>query len=224
MRLPRRSLLAAPLLLATPPLATGARAMTMAMLEPGRNSELGFTPLPLERLAFRAAGVSGAIALPAQRSRLVTVLPIAARQVAVVAFGADPPGAPARLDLAAFIGWDGFRLRVLALEVLDWRDGRGGTLDSRILATGDRTGFSIIRDAAAPRGTRLWRREHWTDMLAWQAGAPLADDPPRPPLAGTWQAALAPRRAAVAARLATPCQDIADDLIRLLAPASLPTG
>ena len=214
MALPRRALLAAVLLPALP--------APVAALRPDLRSQLRFSPLPQERLAFRASGLTGAVTLPAARARLLALLPIAARQVAVLAFGADPPGSAARLDLAAFVGWDGAGLRVLALEVLGWANGHGGVLASRFAATGDRTGFALVRDAAAPRGAGTWRREHWTDMLAWGVGATLVDAPLRPPLAGTWQAQLGVMRAAVAARLASPCADIGEDLTSLLAPADLP--
>ena len=216
MLITRRALLAAPL----PP---APRVAATAMLQPGTATDLSFLPLPQERLGLRASGL-GVVTLPAARAHLTALLPIAGRQVAVVAFGADPPASPARLDLAAFIGWDGACLRVLALEVLLWQAEGGGVLSSRFAATGERARFTLSRDAGAPRGARPWLREHWTDMLAWRDGAALADAPPRPPLAGTWQARLAAARARVAARLAAPCRDVAEDLIGLLAPAALPPG
>jgi hypothetical protein len=220
MPLSRRALLAAPLLgVAAPP--GPARS---AMFRPNIASALGFTPLPLERLAFRAAGLDPAITLPAARARLAALLPIAARQVAVLAFAADPPAPPAKLDLGAIVGWDGARLRVLALEVLRWEAPGGGWLDTRITATGDRARLLLHRDAAAPRGARPWQRESWTDSLAWRDGAALADAPVRTALPQTWQARLSAVRARVAARLAAPCQDVAEDVIRLIAPADLPPG
>jgi hypothetical protein len=221
MLVTRRALLAAPLLPAPPLPATKAAAT--AMLRPGVGTDLSFFPLPQERLGLRAPGL-GVVTLPAARAHLMALLPIAGRQVAVVAFGADPPASLARLDLAAFVGWDGACLRVLALEVLLWQAEGGGVLSGRFAATGDRTRFALTRDAGAPRGARPWLREHWTDMLAWHDGAALADAPPRPPLAGTWQARLATTRARVAARLAAPCADVAEGLIGLLAPADLPPG
>jgi hypothetical protein len=184
----------------------------------------GFIPLPLERLAFRVEGLDPAISLPAARARIAALLPIAARQVAVLAFAADPPDRQAKLDLGAIVGWDGARLRVLALEVLRWEVLGGFWLGTRITATADRTRLMLRRDAAAPRGARPWHRESWTDLLAWRDAAALADTPARAPLAGTWQARLAAVRARVAARLAEPCQDVAEDVIRLIAPSDLPPG
>jgi hypothetical protein len=217
MHVRRRTLLAA--LLGAP-----AARVDFAMLRPRVASAIGFVPLPRERVAFRAAGLDPSITLPAPRARLAGLLPIAERQVAMLAFGADPPGSPARLDLVAIVGWDGAGLRVLALEVLGWQAADGGSLATRFAATGDRTRLLLTSDAAAPRGARPWRREHWTDLLAWREGSALADAPVRPPAPDTWQARLASVRGAVAARLAAPCSDIAEDTIGLLAAADLPRG
>lgn len=217
----RRVLLAAALLGAS---ATPAAAAQFATLCPGVASAIGFAPLPRERLAFRAAGLEPSISLPAPRARVVGLLPIAGRQVALLAFGADPPDTAARLDLAALVGWDGAQLRVMALEVLTWQLPGGARLDTRFAATGERTRLTLTRECAAPRGARRWRREGWIDLLAWQDGGALRDDPARTPVADTWQAQLARLRAAVAARLAAPCGDVAEDLIRLLAPEALPPG
>lgn len=219
MSLRRRALLAAALI-AGP--TSAARAGSFAMLRPQVASEIGFAPLPRERLAFRAAGLEPTIDLPAPRARIAALLPIAGRQVAVLAFGADPPASPARLDLAAVVGWDGAVLRVLALEVLNWRAPSGGWLATRFAAAGDRERLLLTREAAAPRGIRPWMREHWIDMLAWQDGSALLNSPPRPPVAGTWQSRLAAMRLRVAARLTSPCRDVAEDLIALLAPERLP--
>ena len=195
-----------------------------ATLHPGIASELGFAPLPQERLAFRAAGLAPAITLPGARARLAALLPIAGRQVAVLAFAADPASGAGQLDLAAIVGWDGAGLRVLAIEVVRWQAPGGGWLGTRVLATADRTRLLLQRDAAAPRGLRPWQRESWTDLLAWRDGAALADAPAQPPLPQTWQARLAVVRARVASRLATPCADVAEDVIGLISPADLPPG
>jgi hypothetical protein len=215
MQFPRRALLATPLLLAS------AWPAAAAMLQPGVATGLNFVPLPRERVALRAEHL-GCVSVPALRSRVLALLPVAARQMVVLAFGADPPGTQGHLDLAAFIGWDGAYLRVLALEVLTWHSAMGAVLDTRIAANPERTGVVLHRDTAAPLGATLWQREHWIDRLSWRERAPLADTPTRPPLPGTAQAQLALPRAAVAARLLAPCQTVADDLLGLFSPPALP--
>ncbi len=210
MRLTRRALVAAPLFGVPMP---EAHVGATARLRPGTISDIGFLPLPRERVAFRASGLAPVVTLPAARVHRAALLPIADRQIAVLAFAADPSAA-ARLDLGAFVGWDSGGLRVLALEVLLWRAANGGGFATRVSATGDRTRLLLLRDAAAPfdGGTR-WRRESWTDLLAWKTGEALADAPTRTPLAGTFQA-----------RLARPCTDVGEDLVALIASDGLPPG
>jgi hypothetical protein len=219
MPLARRALFAAPFALLPPAPARAASAV----LRPGQPSAIGFVPLPDERVGFSATGLGRAVTLPAPRARLATLVPMADRTLALLTFGADPPRSQARLDLAALVGWDGAMLRVLGLEVLFWQLApRCAWLGTRIFATPDRSLVLLQRDAGAPRGNRPWQREHWIDRLAWQDGGPLADAPVRPPLPQTWQARLAAVRARVAARLVTPCQDIGEDVLALIAPADLP--
>jgi len=219
MILSRRALLATPLLLGT--LSVPARAADIAMLRPGLRSALGLTPLLPDRASFRAAGLAPEITLPASRARAVAVLPIAGREIVLLGFGADP-SASAPLELGAFVGWDGSRLRVLALEVLSWRPANGGVLSTRVKASGDRTRLMLLRGATLPVGRTRWRREYWIDMLAWREGEALADAPVRVPPPETWQALLAHTRIRVAARLAAPCSAVAEDLTGLFAPDSLP--
>lgn len=218
MVITRRALFAAPLLAAPAPVPPPAPE---AALRPGTRSGLTFTPLPHERLAFHAAGLAPAIALPAPRARLAGLLPLAGRQVAMLAFAADPSAA-SRLDLMALVGWDGARLRVLALEVLRWQAPDGAALDTRVRASSDRMRVELRRDAGAPRGGRPWLRESWIDLLAWQEGGPLRDAPRRAPVPGTFQSRLAAARARLAIRLALPCEDIGEDVLALIAPADLP--
>ena len=218
MTLSRRALLAIPLLGAR---AAPASAAEVATLRPGSRSVIGITRLPDQRLAFRASGLGPAITLPATQAGHATLLPIADRQIVLLVFTIASV-APARLDLGAFVGWDGARLRVLALEALLWRTPDGGGFSTRARASGDRTRLLLLRDAGAPRGARPWMRESWTDMLAWRGGGSLADAPARVPPPGTWQARLAALRARVAARLEEPRAAITDDLVALFTPGALP--
>jgi hypothetical protein len=218
MSLSRRAVLASPLLAAQ---ATRAHAADMAMLRPGTPAAVGLLPLAQGRMAFTAAGLLPAITLPSSRAHGVTLLPIAGRQVVVLGFGADPAAATP-LDLGAIVGWDGLRLRVLALELLTWRAANGGTLTTRLKASGDRTRLMLLREASLPIGATRWRREHWIDLLAWRDGQALADAPVRVPPPDTWQARLERVRAQVAARLVEPCATIGMDLTALFAPELLP--
>jgi len=218
MSLSRRALLTAPLL--ARPLSR-ARAGESAMLRPGQSCATDFMPLPRERVAFRAEGLAPMIVLPAARARLAALLPMAGRQIAVLGFAADP-SETARLDLGAFVGWDGARLRVLALEPLRWCAGDGSGFNTRLYATGDRTRFYLRRDGAAPIDRMRWRRESWTDLLAWRDGETLADAPARVPPPETWQARLSALRARVAARLERPCDSIGEELLALFRPDALP--
>jgi hypothetical protein len=220
MSWPRRALLLTPLLGLA---GASARADETATLRPGTLSPIGFTRLPQQRLAFHADGLDPAITLPRARARRAALLPIAGRQIVVVAFAADPDET-ARLDVGAFVGWDGARLRVLALEVLRWQIAAGGGFSTRLYASADRTRLILRRDASLPRGPTRWRRESWTDFLVWRDGEALADAPIRVPPLGTWQARLAEVRARVAARLVRPCDTIDEDLLALFAPDALPPG
>ena len=84
--------------------------------------------------------------------------------------------------------------KVLALELLAWRGADGSRLLTRLSTVPDRLRLRLERMASAKHG-HGYRHEEWTDYLAWQAEAPMADAPVRPVLAGTWQASLAAQRA-----------------------------
>ncbi len=226
MTLARRSVLLAFLLAPARLQAAPARAR----LRPDLASAIGFAPLPRERVAFRATGLPGGVILPVARAAIRAVLPLAGREVALLSFAADPSPGPlpqGQLDLAAIVGWDGAALRLLALEILTWQAASGhdaalgARLTTRIAATGDRTRLRLERDAAASRGNLTARRESWTDLLAWHAGAALADAPQRPPLAGTWQQRLAVARSDMIAFLAHPCDAATEDVLALCGPPDL---
>ena len=134
------------------------------------------------------------IAVPAGRGRKLAQFPLGGTTAAALAFAADLP--EGTRDLVAVVG-EG---RVLALEVLDWQGEDGSRLQTRLSAVPDHQRLRLQRSASAPRA-RGYRREEWTDYLAWQEAAPMADAPVRPVLAGTWQAALAAQRAEVRALL-----------------------
>jgi hypothetical protein len=202
--LTRRLLLAAPALLVP-------RRAAAAMLQPGHATGLNLDPAEPDQVAFSADDIIGAVMLPQGRARLVALLPIAGRDVAAVAFAADPPGGT--LDLLALIGWDGACLRVLGLEVLNYSGPNGASLSSRFAGVGDRSRISIARTASTPRRGLPKRWENWIDYLAWRDGAPLADAAIRTPLAGTRQADLGAIRAEIITALSPPCQAVTAALL-----------
>lgn len=92
--------------------------------------------------------------------------------------------------------------RLLALEPLAWRGPHGAHFATGWAEAGPRL-IALRREAASPRGRMLWRREAWTDYLAW-ATPRLTDAPVRAPPPGTAQAALATLRHRALGWLATP--------------------
>lgn len=128
------------------------------------------------------------VAVPVGRGRLMANFSLGGTTASALAFAADLPEGVR--DLVAVVAGG----VVLALELLAWHGEDGSRLQTRLSAVPDRQRLRLERNASAPRG-RGSRREDWTDYLAWQAGAPMADAPVRPVLAGTWQASLAAQRA-----------------------------
>jgi hypothetical protein len=173
----RRGFLALPLLAAAP-------ARPVLTVGPGDSARLeGSLWLP-----------SGAVFLcPPRRARLLAVLRLRAADVAAIAFACDPPGG--QQDALALVGPDA---ALLALERLSWRGGEGSELNTRLAMLPDRVHITLERDAA--RHEQRWRRESWTDYVRFEGGA-LVDAPPRPVLAGTWQAGLSAQRVAMAAAI-----------------------
>lgn len=134
-----------------------------------------------------------AFSFPARRARLLSVLRLKAMEVAAVGFAAD--AADVVQDLLALVGPDG---RLLALERLHWKATGGDELTTRFAMLPDRQHITLERSAALHR--TAWVRESWTDYLAPAMGG-LVDTPPRPVLAGTWQAGMSRQRQTVAADL-----------------------
>ncbi|HEY2132773.1 MAG TPA: hypothetical protein VGH36_07345 [Acetobacteraceae bacterium] len=212
----RRRLLAAPAILLAP-LDLARPAPRLARLRPERIGPVFVEPAAAGTTLFHADRIEGAVTLPSPDARLVALLPIAGREVACLAFAADPPWG--KLSLMSIAGWDGVRLRLLGLEVLNLTGVDGALLSSRFAGVGDRTRLRIGREAARPRAAlpRAW--ENWTDLLAWRDSAPLAAALVRPPLPGTWQAALRNRSDAL---LTTPRQAVPPEWIQAVWAAFSP--
>lgn len=160
---------------------------------------------------------SGAVfSCPARRAHLVALMP-AQVPIAVVSFGLDVP--PARQTLLAFVGPGG---EVWAVELLEWAAPDGENLFTRPALMPDRVHVMLQRSAARRQGTG-WRREAWTDYLRF-TGAGLADAPPRPVLSGTWQAALAARRAEIAVLLGARRGSVPESILAAFREAGSPVS
>ena len=185
MSVPRRSLLlSAPLFL-----AGTARAATTWRLEKAGEGQVGLT----------GPGVRRALILPAQGARLLAPVSCGGEQLAVASFRQEEGGAAVEWGALA-LALDG-TVALLALEPLTWNAG-GSRMATRLMSGGDRRQIAFQRDSAQPQTPTLWRREAWTDYLAWQPPIGLADAPVRTPLAGTRQAAVAVWRKRAAALVA----------------------
>jgi hypothetical protein len=179
------------------------------------------------RAVMRCESTPQTITFPATRARIAMMLPLAGRDLAGLAFGADTPAG--RLDLLALAGWDGAQLRILGLEVLAWTGADGSSLSSRFASYGDRSALRVQRTAGSrqppaegkPARTR-W--ESWTDVLAWKDRSILTDAPIRPGAERSWQARLAERRARLAALLQPACTDVTMEMVALAGSDRPATG
>ena len=156
------------------------------------------------------------VAVPAGRVRLLASFPLGAASASALAFAADLP--EGRRDMVAVVAGG----RVLALELLAWQGTDGSSLQTRLAAVPDHLRLRLQRLASAPRG-RGRRNEEWTDYMAWQDDAPMADAPVRPVLAGTWQAALAAQRAEVRAMLMVGLRGVPQGLVARCPPPRFST-
>ncbi len=190
MRLSRRAVFAASLLLVRP-------AWAAPRLEAGPE---GF-------VALTAPGVRRALLLPAAGARLLPAIACGGEVVAVASFklergtleGGTLEGDGTRMEWAVLALARDDAMALLALEPVSWRGAGGARMTTRLLASGDRRQVIFRRESAVAESTTLWRREAWTDYLAWQAPvgrerAGLVDAPVRAPLAGTRQEAVAALR------------------------------
>jgi hypothetical protein len=194
-------------------------AAALLVVRPAAAAHMALEPSGDDQVTLRIDGIGGAITVPRERARIAFAVPIASREVAGIAFAADPAGAS--LDLVALCGWDGTWLRILGLEILSYAGADGARLASRFAGVGDRTRLRIERTASVPRPRLPLRWESWTDLLAWRDQAPLADAPVRPPLPGTRQATLAAARANLIALINEPRQTVTAPMIAAVANGGL---
>lgn len=185
------------------PLSRRSLLLTVPMLLAGP-ARAAVPALGLERVgdmvALTGPGVRRALLLPAPGARLLAPVAVGGETMAVAAFRQED--GEAAVDWAALAMVLDGTVALLALEPLAWKAG-GARMATRLSTAGDRRQIALQRDSAVPASPTLWRREAWTDYLAWRAPVGLADAPVRVPPAGTRQAAVAEwrrRAAALAAR------------------------
>lgn len=153
---------------------------------------------------------------PGLRARVMAVLRLRAMEVVALGFGADLPGCTQ--DHMALVGADGV---LLALERMMWRDQQGASLNTRLAMLPDRIHITLQRDAG--RKDVQWRRESWTDYLRLEGGM-MRNVPPRPVLAGTWQAFNTEQRAATAAAIGARCRVLTPAMLAALPGSPFPEG
>jgi len=165
-------------------------------------------------MAAVAGTILDGIDVPAERARVLARFALGGAPAVALAFAADLTEGARDLLAVAAAG------RVVALEVLSWRGADGSRLYTRLSVVPDGLRLRLERSASAARG-HGYRREQWTDYLAWRDGGPMADAPVRPVLAGTWQAGLAAQRAGVAATLAVGLRGVPPALVGACPPPCL---
>lgn len=153
-----------------------------------------------EQVALTGAGVRRALVLPAAGAQLLPPVACGGEMLGVAAFRLEDRGTV--LEWAAMAALQDGAVVLLALEPLSWRGAGGARMTTRLMTSGDRRQVALQRDSAVPETPTLWRRESWTDYLAWRAPIGLADAPVRAPLAGTRQAVVAGWRRRAAALVA----------------------
>ncbi len=151
-------------------------------------------------VALTAAGIRQPLLLPAQGARLLPGLACGGEQLGLVGFAQAADGAVLEW-VALVLVLDG-SMALVALEPLAWRDRGGARMTSRFAGTGDRRQVQWQRDVAVPAGPTLWRREAWTDYLAWTPPVGLVDAPVRATPVGTQQHLVAQWRRRAAALVA----------------------
>ncbi|HTW27331.1 MAG TPA: hypothetical protein VME92_09405 [Acetobacteraceae bacterium] len=205
----RRTLLAAPLLLAAPALfapdtAPRAEAPLLAVKLKPDEDEVAFQfDLRPQETMLGFDGFTEVFRFPGE-ARPLAKLPIAGRQLLSVGFDADAL-AGVKQRLAALVGWDGRALRVLDIEILSFSAASltaKRSLIGRIAATADRRFLRVVFDAAelSVPGPRA-RRESWATLLAWRSDSILLDVSPHRGRPGSWQARMEEARDKVAALL-----------------------
>ena len=196
-------LLARRTLLSAAPLFLSAIASAAARAPSAR---LRLEPALADMVALTGPGIRRPLLLPAAGTVLLAELACGSENLTVARFALEDDGA--MLEWAAVaLAQDG-AVTLLALEPLAWRAapqiGRpSARMATRFASAGDRSRVLWQRDVAVRETPTLWRREAWTDYLAWTPPHGLADAPVRPPVPGTHQHQVAQWRRRAAALVAS---------------------
>jgi hypothetical protein len=155
-------------------------------------------------IAFSGVGAEQLtpIDLPCVQVTLSGRLVLARREMLLASFPSEATPKNAKLGLVAVIGWDGARMRILAIEPETIQTEEGADLSVRLASSADDAILRLTYELSAPRGPTLPFHLQWIDMLGFRPMSPLKDIAARPALAGSCQAALAAIRARLQAMLA----------------------
>ena len=156
-------------------------------------------------VALTGPGIRRPLLLPDTAARLLSGLDCGSERLGVVRFAQEDGGA--MLEWAAVALALDAEVALLALEPLAWRrPAQGGIsgarMGTRFSATADRQQVQWQREVTVPESPTLWRREAWTDYLAWTPPCGLADAPVRAALPETHQHRVARWRRRAAALVA----------------------
>ena len=167
-------------------------------------------------VALTGPGIRQALLLPGLGARLLPALRCGGELLSVVNIALEEAGAV--LDCAVVTLALDDQVALLALEPLAWRGaakpGIGAArLTTRLSTTSDRNHVQWQREVAVPESPTLWRREAWTDYLAWTPPYRLADAPVRAALPETHQHRVAQWRQRAAALAASAPHALTPELL-----------
>ena len=186
-----------------------------------RTAHASPAPLRLEpavegMVALTGPGIRQPLLLPGRGARLLPALRCGGELLSVVVVALEEAGAVLDWAVVALALDD--QVALLALEPLAWRGAAkpeigAPRLATRFSTTGDRSRVQWQREAAVPESPTLWRREAWTDYLAWAPPCGLADAPVRAPRPGTHQHLVAQWRQRAAALVASAPRAVTPELL-----------
>jgi hypothetical protein len=210
MPVPRRVILAAPLLMAAGRPASRGGSLRLRPGAPPVAYRLA-PQIMASHLTF--TGFRQPVVLPGEAVILGTY-PIAGREILAVGFDASALAGVTQ-KLAALVGWDGKELRILDIETLTFSSGDNGSqsrLSAHITAGPSHDQLRYTAEASRSERGKPPRHESWTDTLTWREGAPLTIATPNK-AGGPWQNRMEASRARLATLLATPRTALTLDML-----------